>query len=113
MTCNIEDISLGQRLVGTNPLREQTQPASEIDPATWPAVRLKMTQGGAEYDLAFLRPVSWIEATGAQVACACGVMTVAASLGLQRHSWLGIQAARFVSFVDSSLVTPCLMTSQM
>ena len=34
-TQNIEDIRLGQRVVGTNPLREQTLPASNIDPATW------------------------------------------------------------------------------
>ena len=66
-TCNIEDIRLGQRVVGTNPLREQTQAASDIDPGTWRAVRLSMIQGGVEYDLAFLRPVSWIEATGAEV----------------------------------------------
>ncbi|MFY9251871.1 MAG: hypothetical protein WAO83_00310 [Fuerstiella sp.] len=48
-------------------MRQQTQAASDIDPATWRAVRLRMTQGGVEYDLAFLRPVSWLDATGAKV----------------------------------------------
>lgn len=64
VTQNIEDIRLGQRVVGTNPLREQTQAASDIDPATWRAVRLNMTQGGVDYDLAFLRPISWLKAIG-------------------------------------------------
>ena len=54
VTRNIEDIRLGQRVVGTNPLRQQTQAASEIDPATSRAVRLNMIQGGVTYDLAFL-----------------------------------------------------------
>ncbi|MEP3478185.1 MAG: polymorphic toxin-type HINT domain-containing protein [Fuerstiella sp.] len=65
-TQNIEDIRLGHRVVGTNPLRQQTQPASEIDPAKWRAVKLNMVQGDVEYNLAFLRPLSWIEATGAK-----------------------------------------------
>lgn len=67
VTKNIEDIRLGQRVVGTNPLREQTQPASDIDARTWRAVRLTMTQHGVDYDLAFLPPVHWIETTGAAV----------------------------------------------
>ena len=54
VTKNIEDVQLGQRVVGRNPLREQTQPASNIDPQTWRAVRLNMIQGGVAYDLAFL-----------------------------------------------------------
>ena len=43
-TKNIEDIQLGQRVVGRNPLRHETQSPSEIDPATWRAVGLSMIQ---------------------------------------------------------------------
>ena len=67
VTKSIEDIQLGQRVVGRNPLRHETQSPSEIDPATWRAVRLNMIQNGVEYDLAFLRPLSWLESTGAVV----------------------------------------------
>ena len=44
VTKNIEDIQLGQRVVGRNPLRHETQSPSEINPATWRAVRLSMIQ---------------------------------------------------------------------
>ncbi len=67
VTKNIEDVQLGQRVVGRNPLRHETQSPSEIDPATWRAVRLNMIQSGVEYDLAFLRPLSWLKSTGAVV----------------------------------------------
>ena len=67
VTKNIEDIQVGQRVVGRNPLRHETQAPSEIDPATWRAVRLHMIQNGVEYDLAFLRPLSWLKSTGAVV----------------------------------------------
>ncbi|MFN8707819.1 MAG: hypothetical protein ACK50J_14170, partial [Planctomyces sp.] len=67
VTKNIEDIQLGQRVVGRNPLRHETHAPSEIDPATWRAVRLHMIQHGVEYDLAFLRPLSWLKSTGAVV----------------------------------------------
>jgi hypothetical protein len=41
---SIEDIQFGQRVVGRNPLRHETQAPSEINPATWRAVRLNMIQ---------------------------------------------------------------------
>ena len=63
----IETIRLGQRVVGHNPLREQTQAAAAIEPATWRAVELHSFQYGVDYELAFLRPLSWIEETGAKV----------------------------------------------
>ncbi|APZ94501.1 polymorphic toxin-type HINT domain-containing protein [Fuerstiella marisgermanici] len=66
-TRNIEDIQLGQRVVGRNPLREETQPPSDINPATWRAVQLSMFKGGVKYDLAFLRRLSWIEGNAAKV----------------------------------------------
>ncbi|MEZ6061075.1 MAG: hypothetical protein R3C19_11985 [Planctomycetaceae bacterium] len=64
VTKNIEDIQPGQRVVGRNPLREQTQAAAEINPQTSRAVRLSMTQHGVHYDLTLLRPLAWLEATG-------------------------------------------------
>jgi hypothetical protein len=67
VTRNIEDIQLGQRVVGRNPLRHETQSPSEINPATWRAVRLSMIQNGVEYDLAFLRSLSWLKSNGAVV----------------------------------------------
>jgi hypothetical protein len=44
VTRNIEDVQLGQRVVGRNPLRHETQSPSDINPATWRAVRLNMIQ---------------------------------------------------------------------
>ena len=66
-TQNIEDIRLGQRVVGTNPIREQTHSPSDVNPQTWRAIRLRMVQHGVEYDLAFLRPMIWLRQVGAQV----------------------------------------------
>lgn len=67
VTKNIEDIHLGQRLVGLNPLRHETSLPSEIDPATWRAVRLTMLQGGVFYELAFLRSLEWLDVEEAKV----------------------------------------------
>ena len=96
-TQNIEDIRLGQRVVGTNPLREQTQPASEIDPATWRAVKLNMVQGAVEYNLAFLRPLSWIEATGAKIG---------GSIHMELHE-MGLDG-RFQRCQEPLIVVVCL-----
>ena len=63
----IESIRLGQRVVSHNPLREQSHAASVIDPKTWRAVRLHSFQYGVDYELAFLRSLSWIEEHGATV----------------------------------------------
>ena len=56
----IETVELGRRLVAGNPQTGEVQPAAAIDPASWRAVRLAMTQDGVEYDLAFLRSRSWL-----------------------------------------------------
>ena len=56
----IERVELGRRLVAGNPQTGEVQPAAAIDPASWRAVRLAMTQDGVEYDLAFLRSRSWL-----------------------------------------------------
>ncbi len=42
----IETVQLGQRVVGRNPLREQTQAAAVIDRATWRRIDLETDQGG-------------------------------------------------------------------
>ena len=64
---NIEDVRPGQRVVGRNPLRNQTQAPSQIDPTTWRLFRLEMVQDGTFYELAFLRPESWTNGTCYQV----------------------------------------------
>jgi hypothetical protein len=63
----IEAVRLGQRVLGRNPLTHETQPASDIDPATWRAIRLEMTAHGVVYDLAFLRPLAWLTERGGEV----------------------------------------------
>lgn len=67
VTKNIEDIRLGQRLVGRNPLRHETSAPSDIDSAHWRAVRLTMLQGGVFYELAFLRSLEWLDRSDAKV----------------------------------------------
>ena len=61
-TQSIETIRLGQRVVGRNPLRHETQPPSNITPEGWRAIHLTMNQHGVEYDLRFLRSVEWLHA---------------------------------------------------
>jgi hypothetical protein len=61
-TTPIEEIRLGQRVVGRNPLRHETSSPSNIRPDTWRAVRLTMTQHGVDYDLQFLRSTDWLDA---------------------------------------------------
>lgn len=61
VTQNIEDVRLGQRVVGTNPLAHESQPASEIHPGRWRTVRLSMHAHSVDYVLAFLRPVAWLK----------------------------------------------------
>ena len=67
VTENIEDVRLGRRVVGRNPLREQTESPTDITPATHRAVRLEMDQHGALYELAFVRPLSWLDEQHAAV----------------------------------------------
>lgn len=66
-TRNIEEIVLGQRLVGRNPLRHETSAPSDIDPANWRAIRLTMLQAGVFYELAFLRSFEWLDQADAKV----------------------------------------------
>lgn len=65
-TTSIEEIRLGQRVVGRNPLRHETQSPTSITPEHWRAIHLTMQAHGVQYDLAFLRSLDWLEATGAE-----------------------------------------------
>ena len=65
LTRSIEQVQLGQRLVGKNPLRHETSLPSNIHPKTWRTIRLTMTQDGVHYDLTFLRSLDWLQAAGA------------------------------------------------
>ncbi len=64
-TTSIEEIRLGQRVVGKNPLRHETQSPSNIAPKNWRAVQLSMYLGEIRYDLNFLRSLDWLKATAA------------------------------------------------
>ena len=66
-TKNIEDVRMGERLVGRNPLRDQTQSPSNITPETHRSVRLEMDAYGVTYELAFTRSLDWIDQTHAVV----------------------------------------------
>jgi len=66
-TENIEDVRLGRRVVGRNPLREQTHSPSNIHPETHRTVRLEMNQHGTIFELAFLRSLTWLDEQQAQV----------------------------------------------
>jgi len=58
----IEDVRLGDRLAGRNPIREQAE-LIEPDPATWRQVDLYMTkENGLGLWIGLLRPLAWIEA---------------------------------------------------
>jgi hypothetical protein len=59
---SIEDLRLGDRVLGTNPNREEVDEfAPEPDPATWRAIRLVMTkEDGSHIDIELLRPLDWI-----------------------------------------------------
>ncbi len=57
----IEDVCLGDRLAGHNPIREQAE-LIEPDPATWRQVSLYMTKENAlGLWIELLRPLAWIE----------------------------------------------------
>jgi hypothetical protein len=61
VTKSIEDVLVGDRMVGRNPIREQAE-GTEPDPATWRKISLfirKDTGSGLWIDL--LRPSEWIE----------------------------------------------------
>jgi hypothetical protein len=64
-TCRIEEITLGMRVVGRNPLRHETSLPSKITLESWRAIHLTMNQNGTEYKLAFLRSLAWLKSASA------------------------------------------------
>jgi len=63
----VEDFEVGDRMVGTNPIREQAETV-EPDPATWRKISLHMRKhNGLSLWIDLLRPQEWIESTGAEV----------------------------------------------
>ncbi|QDU60465.1 hypothetical protein Pan216_13060 [Planctomycetes bacterium Pan216] len=64
----IEEVALGDRVVGTNPDRSEVEPTAEPDSKTWRHVTLWMTKGnGGRLDIELLRPLAWLEAQEATV----------------------------------------------
>lgn len=63
-TRNIEDVQLGDRLTGRNPLREEVEEdLSDLDPQTWRKISLRMGKGTVDQlDMELLRPLDWIAA---------------------------------------------------
>ena len=61
-TRNIEDIKLGMRVVGRNPLRDDTSAPAQISADSWREIHLTMIQSGTEYKLSFLRSTNWLAA---------------------------------------------------
>ena len=64
----IQEMELGQRVIGENPLRDEVDRSlPEPDAATWQALTLVMTKAdGKRLDIGLLRPTEWIEAQNAK-----------------------------------------------
>lgn len=69
VTKPIEDVQVGERTMGRNTLREQVDwSMPEPDPKTWRKLRLHLVDDdGLSHWIDLLRPLVWIEATGAAV----------------------------------------------
>ena len=66
-TKNIEDIRVGERVIGRNPLREQVETAPEPDPETSRVLVLRMQkESGGNASITLLRPLAWIETAGVE-----------------------------------------------
>jgi hypothetical protein len=63
----IEDVQLGDRLIGYNPLRNDTENASQIRPVGWRRIQLQLSSGGTRFDIDLLRPLSWLTSNNARV----------------------------------------------
>ena len=68
-TTSIQDLRVGMRVLGRNPVRaEADQDLLQPDPAIWRLVRVRMEHKPGKFVHAqLLRPVEWIEDTGAEV----------------------------------------------
>jgi hypothetical protein len=65
----IDEVSLGRRLAGRNPLRAQVEEGiAEPDPATWREIHLSMAkEDGSRLYIELLRPMEWMELVGADI----------------------------------------------
>ncbi len=63
----IEQVRLGERTAGKNPLRKEVDEGTEPTPETWRQVNLVMTKpSGKELQIELLRPLDWLEAIEAE-----------------------------------------------
>lgn len=65
-TKNIQDVRLGDRVAGRNPIREQVETVTP-DPTTWRAIGLRLDNGEGRYmRVELLRSLDWLESVGAE-----------------------------------------------
>jgi Pretoxin HINT domain len=61
VTKPIEQVRVGDRVLGTNPDRGQVEPGAEPDPATWVLLALAVDKpGGGRLEAELLRPADWV-----------------------------------------------------
>ncbi len=64
---SIEKVQVGDRVAGTNPIREQAEEV-ELDAATWRKLSFQLRKpNGPPLRVDLLRPIEWIEANGADL----------------------------------------------
>ena len=62
LTQPIETIRVGQRVLGTNPHRDEVEPFEEPDPKTWRTIEVEQVRpSGRRLYATLLRPLEWIE----------------------------------------------------
>jgi hypothetical protein len=62
ITQPIETIRVGQRVLGTNPNRDEVEPFEEPDPKTWRTIEVEQIKpSGKKLYATLLRPLEWIE----------------------------------------------------
>jgi len=62
ITQPIETIRVGQRVLGTNPNRDELEPFEEPDPETWRTIEVEQIKpSGKRLYATLLRPLEWIE----------------------------------------------------
>jgi hypothetical protein len=86
VTKAIEDIQLGERVLGENPESSvEDRGAAEPDPATWRELHLRAPKvDGSWADVKLLRPVSWLEEQQAKVG---GTVEIAVpECGIEGHA---------------------------
>jgi len=67
VTKAIDDVRVGDRVIGTNPIREQAE-LVEPTPDSWRRISLTMTKdGGRSLWIELLRPVAWTESHNAAI----------------------------------------------